>query len=113
MAEFSKGKWTDDDMGTYVFAHGYDMMICKIRGWGYLKNSGLSDDEAIEVQKANARLIAAAPELYELLNSMCSYINEIEHIIPHFPDALSLFAKYGKELLTRIDGKEINNVPQA
>lgn len=113
MAEFTKGNWTDDDIGAYVFAHGYDMMICQIRGWGYLKSSGLSDDEAIEVQKANARLIATAPELYELLNSMCSYINAIEHIIPHFPDALSLFAKNGKELLARINGKENKDVPQA
>ena len=54
-------------MGEYVFAHGFDMMICHMRGWAYLKAQGLSSDEAIEVQKANARLIAAAPEMYELL----------------------------------------------
>ena len=67
MNEFTKGEWVADDMGEYVFAHGFNMMICQIRGWAYLKAQGLSSDEAIDVQKANARLIAAAPEMYELL----------------------------------------------
>lgn len=57
----------------------------------------------------NALLTAAAPEMYELLNSMCSYINALENIMPHFPDALSLFAKNGNQLLARIDGKEAPN----
>ena len=105
MAEFSKGKWTDDDMGTYVFAHGYDMMICKIRGWGYLKNSGLSDDEAIEVQKANARLIAAAPELYELV--MDELRGEAGGILS-FDRETKI-----KAVLNYIDGKENNDVPKA
>ena len=67
MSEFTKGKWTADDMGKYVFAHGFNMMICQMRGWAYLKAHYLSDDEAIEIQKANARLIAAAPEMYKIL----------------------------------------------
>ena len=25
MSEYTKGKWTADDMGEYVFAHGYNM----------------------------------------------------------------------------------------
>ena len=67
MSEFTKGKWTADDMGEYVFAHGFDMMICHMRGWAYLKAQGLSDNQAIDVQIANARLIAAAPDMYEVL----------------------------------------------
>ena len=67
MSDFTKGKWTADDMGKYVFAHGFNMMICQMRGWAYLKAHYLSDDEAIEIQKANARLISAAPEMYKIL----------------------------------------------
>ena len=50
MSSFTKGKWTADDMGEYVFAHGFDMMICQMRGWAYLKAHYLSDDEAEERQ---------------------------------------------------------------
>ena len=75
MTQFTKGKWTADDMGEYVFAHGFDMMICQMRGWAYLKAQGLSDAEAIEVQKANARLIAAAPDMYHWIESLLHDIN--------------------------------------
>ena len=100
MTEFTKGKWTADDMGEYVFAHGYDMMICQMRGWGYLKAQGLSDYEAIEVQKANARLIAAAPEMFELLK-VCAKTETPSTYIQAF---LNLKDK-ARELLERIDGE--------
>lgn len=46
--------------------------VCDIRGWGYLTGNGhgalgLPADEAVAIQEANARLIAAAPELLEAL----------------------------------------------
>ena len=95
MTEFTKGKWTADDMGEYVFAHGFDMMICQMRGWAYLKAQGLSDEEAIEVQKANARLIAAAPDMYELLKVVgLGSCDDCMHML----DA-------ARKLLARIDGK--------
>lgn len=37
-----------------------DFMVAQIRGWGHL--SYLGEDKAQEIQEANARLIAAAPE---------------------------------------------------
>lgn len=68
MSEFTKGKWIYDDESNYIFNDDKQMTIAQIRGWGYLTQKlGLSDDEAYEVQQANARLIAAAPEMYELL----------------------------------------------
>ena len=101
MTEFTKGKWTADDMGEYVFAHGFDMMICQMRGWAYLKAQGLSDDEAIEVQKANARLIAAAPEMYELLKEVLN--------APDFAYGMGFsFCRQVDDILARIDGKEEN-----
>ena len=101
MTEFTKGKWTADDMGEYVFAHGFDMMICQMRGWAYLKAQGLSDEEAIEVQKANARLIAAAPEMYEVLKEVLN--------APDFAYGMGFsFCRQVDDILARIDGKEKN-----
>ncbi len=60
------GPWKDDEMACYVFAG--NMMVCQIRGWGHLTGRGalnLPEDKAIEIQKANGRLIAAAPDLLE------------------------------------------------
>lgn len=46
------------------------MCICDIRGWGYLTGIGglhLSEAEAVEIQRANTRLIVAAPDLLAAL----------------------------------------------
>lgn len=43
-----------------------NMKICDLRGWGHLTGIGgmnLPEDKAAEIQDANARLIAAAPDL--------------------------------------------------
>ena len=95
MTEFTKGKWTADDMGEYVFAHSFDMMICQMRGWAYLNAQGLSPDEAIDVQKANARLIAAAPEMYELMKVWVQV--QAQPTLRNAQDK-------AQELLARIDG---------
>ncbi len=55
-------------MATYVFAG--NMMVCQIRGWGHLTGVGalnLPEDEAIAIQEANGKLIAAAPDLLAVL----------------------------------------------
>ena len=98
MSEFTKGKWTADDMCEYVFAHGFDMMICQMRGWVYLKAQGLSDDEAIDVQKANARLIAAAPEMHKALIFAMVSLREGDSSAQWIADRID-------ELISRIDGK--------
>ena len=45
-----------------------DFKVCDIRGWGHLTGKGhgalgLPEADAIEIQTANANLIAAAPDL--------------------------------------------------
>ena len=103
MSKFTGGKWTADDYGCYVFAHGTDMMICQMRGEGYLRSKeGLSDEEIMAVQEANARLIAAAPEMYELLRIFTDEPSETEKRIY---ELCSAFLK-AQELLARIDGEE-------
>ena len=67
---------------------------------------GLSDEEAREVQSANARLIAAAPEMHKLLNLLSFYIFESEKFYKPFPHELVTYAEEAKELLERIDGDE-------
>jgi hypothetical protein len=74
------------------------MSICDIRGWGYLTGKGhgalgLPHDEAKEIQDANARLIAAAPEMLEAFNkiknestAMCESIGD--ELLEYFIDRI-------------------------
>ena len=98
MNEFTQGKWTADDMGEYVFAHEFDMMICQMRGWAYLKAQGLTPNEIIDVQKANARLIAAAPEMYEMLFTLfnAEYISPLD---------IEILRRKWEKLIPRIKGE--------
>lgn len=67
--------WTDGD----AYGHG-QMRIADLRGWGHLTGGGacaLPHPEAAAIQDANARLIAAAPELLEWLKR--------EHAINNMP----------------------------
>lgn len=98
MSKFIAGKWIADDAGEYVFTQTPEglEMVAQMRGWSYLTKH-LTPDEAIKVQKANARLIAAAPEMHELLKVWTQIRAE-----PTLMNA----RKRAEELLVRIDGKE-------
>ena len=103
MSEFTPGKWIADDFGEYVSAHGEDMRICHMRGWAFLKNNGMSDYDAIEVQKANARLIAAAPDMYDFIKSFADE--------PSPKDAWDFLPEYilkAKIIIDRINGNELS-----
>ena len=105
MSNITPGKWEADEEGEYVFTRTpFNLeMVAQMRGWGYLTSSGkaglhLSAEEAIEVQKANARLIAAAPEMYELLKDYnADPAEQIAWLISRH------------NLLARIDGKDANH----
>ena len=104
MSKFTPGKWEADEEGEFVFTRTpFNLeMVAQMRGWSYLTGSGyaelnLSAEEAIEVQKANARLIAAAPEMYELLKKSAEDF-EIAGLLRLSSEC--------KELLARIEGKE-------
>ena len=104
MSNFTPGKWEADEEGEYEFMQTpfNKEMIAQMRGWSYLTGKGrgelhLSSEEAIEVQKANARLIAAAPDMYELLKRSAGDLG--------FACLLRLSNEY-KDLFARIDGEE-------
>lgn len=78
----TKGPWSTDCIGMYIYGKsigGCQMIesqfpVAQTRGWGHL--GYLGDDKAVEIQKANANLIAAAPELLEALeNAKSMYPN--------------------------------------
>ena len=101
MSNFTKGKWIYDDESNYIFNDDKQMTIAQIRGWGYLTQElGLSDDEAYEVQQANARLIENAPEMYKFIE-FAFLTKDSRHL-----DWEGLVKSAG-ELLARIDGKEV------
>jgi hypothetical protein len=70
-AKHTPGPWRAIDYPGADKVFAGDFHICDIRGWGYLTAvQKLSDEEAIKVQDANARLIAAAPELLAALKGI-------------------------------------------
>ncbi len=60
--------WRSDGQGEYIFAG--IIMVCQMRGWGHLTGSGglrLSDEKAVEIQKANQELIVRAVNAHDEL----------------------------------------------
>lgn len=68
------GPWTYDDKSGWVVSDNCcqrgPMHVADIRGWGHLTGQGhgahaMKWDEAVVIQKANAAVIASAPDFYE------------------------------------------------
>ena len=98
MSEFTKGKWEYLEPLGVVFSEDTCAVIATVHGAGTGSCFNLSPEG-----QANARLIAAAPEMYELLK---------EELIPtsDYGGILS-FSREDKlrELFASIDGKEDEN----
>lgn len=70
---FTPGPWKVDEDGFVwgccpgpAFIETAHFLVAEVRGWGYLQYR--ADGE--QIQAGNARLIAAAPELYEALEKL-------------------------------------------
>ena len=90
MSEFTKGKWVYDEPFGVIFSYETCAVIANVQGAG----TGSCFCSTQEGQ-ANARLIAAAPEMYEMLKVWTRAYTE-----PMRMDAW----KKALELLARIDG---------
>ena len=90
MSEFTKGKWVYDEPFGVIFSYETCAVIANVQGVG----TGSCFCSTQEGQ-ANARLIAAAPEMYEMLKVWTRAYTE-----PMRMDAW----KKALELLARIDG---------
>ena len=86
MAKFTSGKWEAREDGDVL-----------INDWIWLTNEGGYIDPVESF--ANARLIAAAPELYKMLELATEWIEELE--------INSIIARTSRKLLNRIDGAEV------
>jgi hypothetical protein len=79
LKRFLIGPWIHDGHGGYIFDAASNP-IAQVRGWGSLTGIGghqLSEDTAVEVQKARGDLLAAAPDLYEAAAAAHEYLSEI------------------------------------
>ncbi len=69
MSKFTPGKWSvgiHEKYGQYIYADDGEAIIAVIRSCGYTGHS----EEKEAARQANAQLIAAAPEMYELLKAL-------------------------------------------
>ena len=98
MSKFTSGTWSvgiNGKYGPYVYADDGNAIIAVIRSCGHISESNAKD----AVRRANARLIAAAPEMYELLKGIIQSTADC-------PMESAGFFREARELLARIDGEE-------
>ena len=97
MSEFTKGKWEFDESpnSVYVIDVSNDGERVRIDIAPVIK--GTSDGE----YKANARLIAAAPEMYKILADI---VKELRAYGDDVRDDLYSFMTEAEEILARVDG---------
>ena len=90
MPDFTQGQWNCDFEGSkYIFGSNQEII-----GELFFINE--------KETNANARLIAAAPDMYELLDMAAQSLR-------HHSDNDGLIAYRIVQLLARIDGEEVNN----
>jgi len=75
------GPWTYDHRSGWINADNCcsrgPMHVADIRGWGHLTGHGhgahgMTTDEGIAIQAANAELICSAPKMWNLLSEIAS-----------------------------------------
>lgn len=85
--------WRYDKRIGSVLAANDAMMVCDIRGWGYLTGSGglaLPPENAVAIQHANGRLIAAAPVLLATLRDVSDFLRHSGYDTRLVNDAIAM-----------------------
>ena len=101
MSEFIQGEWVYDEPLGVIFSERTNAVIANVSGAGTGSCFCLMPEG-----QANARLIAAAPEMYRLLALFTGAGTSTELIGDDQFDDLLLAVDAGRKLLSRIDGKE-------
>ena len=85
-AKFTKGEWR-----RHYSPNGQEYVICDGRRNGGYAVASLSGSNS----KANAHLIAAAPEMYAMLDAAISYMDggSVEGFVYHYQEIKQLLAK--------------------
>ena len=96
MTKFSQGKWYVDTAGVVRCADEYERSIALL----------ITSDATKELDDANARLIIAAPEMYELLTL---FVKEPSEDAGDNFDRFVIALEEGRQLLSRLDGKEVGH----
>ncbi len=92
MSRFTGGKWCYDEASAVVYSENDESsVIANIHG-AYAKSCFYCTPEGV----ANARLIAAAPEMYKVITELA--YGSCDNCVPVMVSA--------RELLARIDGEE-------
>ena len=109
MSEFTKGKWKYMNDGTIRACRpNSDILINIIEMAGFEDfKKVLGEEKAREMIDANARLAAAAPEMYKMIKNLVDGVTMAEllngrQIIKVNP----VLVESAKQLLARIDGDE-------
>jgi hypothetical protein len=103
-SQHTPGPWEPDRDARAVYAG--NMRVCDIRGWGHLTGGGhtalnLSGEQAVAIQAANARLIAAAPAMLSALKAIEDWwLSEGMHSFTGAPFAM--FA--AREAIAKVEG---------
>ncbi len=92
--EYTPGPWHTAEMASLVWGKDENgsFPIAEIRGQEYLRIHH-TDDEAMTIQIGNARIMAAAPEMYEMLIAIAA-------------KSTTNYKRKIVALLRRIEGKE-------
>jgi len=106
-AQHMPGPWQVGYRGTTVMGASPNAKVCDIRGWGYLTGKGdgalgLTEDEAVAVQSANAALIAAAPDLLVQLKSMLGLARFIIKAADLDPEATTVVLRNQGETVAEV-----------
>ena len=75
MAKFTSGPWEWDNFSGYIFSPTYEFPIAHITNPHNSFYDECSEELAKELE-ANARLIAFAPEMYQLLLDCAEFLEE-------------------------------------
>ncbi len=116
MSSHTPGPWKVDEMCCYIWGkdNGEPFTVAEIRGWGQLAQQH-KETEAIAIQEANARLIAAAPELKENLRNVVVAAKVLREALvlvqgwanlPFGPFGTDKIIKKAEDLLRKAEGEE-------